>query len=101
MRLVPLYQRQYEKFWNFLSNAINAKISTLLIVTTVRINVRHLSLCLLISLTLTACGVKGPLYIPEQKYPQDTVPQNAPQRNTVPQDTLPENTAPQNTPSQK
>jgi len=27
---------------------------------------------------LTACGTKGPLYIPEQQYPQDT-PETAPQ----------------------
>jgi predicted small lipoprotein YifL len=26
---------------------------------------------------LSACGTKGPLYIPEQQYPQDT-PQEAP-----------------------
>ncbi|NOT68657.1 MAG: lipoprotein [Methylophilaceae bacterium] len=32
---------------------------------------RLLSLCLLICLTLAACGIKGPLYIPEQQYPQD------------------------------
>jgi predicted small lipoprotein YifL len=25
---------------------------------------------LLISLTLAACGTKGPLYLPEQRYPQ-------------------------------
>lgn len=25
---------------------------------------------ILICLTLTACGTKGPLYIPEQQYPQ-------------------------------
>ncbi len=34
------------------------------------------SLCLLLML-LSACGTKGPLYIPEQQYPQDT-PQEAP-----------------------
>lgn len=27
---------------------------------------------LLASLGLTGCGSKGPLYIPEQRYPQDT-----------------------------
>jgi predicted small lipoprotein YifL len=31
---------------------------------------RFLLLCLLLALTLTACGSKGPLYIPEQTYPQ-------------------------------
>jgi predicted small lipoprotein YifL len=25
----------------------------------------------LLAITLSACGVKGPLYIPEKKYPQD------------------------------
>ncbi|MBC7787367.1 MAG: lipoprotein [Methylophilaceae bacterium] len=29
-------------------------------------------LAVLISLGLTACGTKGPLYIPEQRYPQDS-----------------------------
>lgn len=29
------------------------------------------SLCVLIAMTLVSCGVKGPLYIPEKKYPQD------------------------------
>lgn len=33
--------------------------------------------------TLTACGTKGPLYIPEQRYPQNTqeTPDPAPQIN--------------------
>jgi hypothetical protein len=26
---------------------------------------------LLLALTITACGTKGPLYIPEQRYPQE------------------------------
>lgn len=26
---------------------------------------------LLLVLTMTACGTKGPLYIPEQRYPQE------------------------------
>jgi hypothetical protein len=26
---------------------------------------------LLLALTMTACGTKGPLYIPEQRYPQE------------------------------
>ena len=34
-------------------------------------------LCLLCAM-LSACGTKGPLYIPEQQYPQDT-PEAAPQ----------------------
>ena len=28
---------------------------------------------ILTSLFLSACGTKGPLYIPEQRYPQDVV----------------------------
>lgn len=35
----------------------------------------YLSLMLML---LSACGTKGPLYIPEQQYPQDT-PESAPQ----------------------
>lgn len=31
---------------------------------------RALLLCIILGLTLTACGSKGPLYIPEQEYPQ-------------------------------
>jgi predicted small lipoprotein YifL len=31
---------------------------------------RIVFLGILICLTLTACGTKGPLYIPEQQYPQ-------------------------------
>jgi predicted small lipoprotein YifL len=35
-------------------------------------------LCIYISafllFNLVGCGTKGPLYIPEQKYPQDTAP---------------------------
>jgi predicted small lipoprotein YifL len=30
---------------------------------------------------LVACGTKGPLYIPEQRYPQEQ-----PEQNTMPQD---------------
>lgn len=48
-----------------------------------------LGVCLLISIggALTACGTKGPLYIPEQRYPQKPVPQDegkmgAPEANT-------------------
>lgn len=32
---------------------------------------RLICLALLVCLTLAACGTKGPLYIPEQEYPQD------------------------------
>lgn len=32
---------------------------------------KFLSLSLLLALMLSACGVKGPLYIPEKKYPQN------------------------------
>jgi predicted small lipoprotein YifL len=32
-------------------------------------------LCLLVLMvSLSACGIKGPLYIPEQRYPQKSVP---------------------------
>ncbi len=33
----------------------------------------YLSACLL--LISVGCGTKGPLYIPEQKYPQETAPE--------------------------
>jgi predicted small lipoprotein YifL len=39
-----------------------------------RFLLKCLSLALLTT-TLSACGTKGPLYIPEQRYPQET-PQN-------------------------
>jgi predicted small lipoprotein YifL len=29
-------------------------------------------LSLLVCLTITACGTKGPLYLPEHKYPQES-----------------------------
>ena len=32
---------------------------------------KFLSLSLLLTTMLSACGVKGPLYIPEKKYPQN------------------------------
>ena len=41
--------------------------------------VAYLSLLLML---LSACGTKGPLYIPEQQYPQDT-PETAPQPATT------------------
>lgn len=31
-----------------------------------------ITIILLASINLTACGAKGPLYLPEQRYPQDT-----------------------------
>jgi predicted small lipoprotein YifL len=30
-----------------------------------------LGVSVLLAMTLSACGVKGPLYIPEKKYPQN------------------------------
>jgi len=33
---------------------------------------RHTTLCLVICFSLNACGIKGPLYIPEKQYPQNT-----------------------------
>lgn len=36
----------------------------------------NLLLILVTCLTLNACGTKGPLYIPEQRYPQDTPAKN-------------------------
>lgn len=38
---------------------------------------------ILLCVTLSACGTKGPLYIPEQQYPQDT-PEAAPQPAPAP-----------------
>ena len=39
---------------------------------------RVILLSILLCLTMTACGTKGPLYIPEKKYPQsqDSKPQD-------------------------
>lgn len=34
------------------------------------LTMRNVCLGILICLTITACGTKGPLYIPEQRYPQ-------------------------------
>ena len=39
-----------------------------------------LTLCLAY-LELTACGTKGPLYIPEQRYPQTSDAQTTPEKN--------------------
>lgn len=36
---------------------------------------RILLLSILTIMILVACGTKGPLYIPERQYPQDTTPQ--------------------------
>jgi predicted small lipoprotein YifL len=36
-------------------------------------------LCLAFTV-ISACGTKGPLYIPEQRYPQKDNPQKAPQK---------------------
>lgn len=33
---------------------------------------RGVLVAVLLSLILSACGIKGPLYIPEKKYPQNT-----------------------------
>ena len=33
---------------------------------------RNVLLGILICLTIAACGTKGPLYIPEQQYPQES-----------------------------
>lgn len=33
---------------------------------------RTISLGILLSFMLSACGIKGPLYIPEKRYPQQT-----------------------------
>lgn len=32
---------------------------------------RSILISVLLSFTLSACGIKGPLYIPEKKYPQN------------------------------
>lgn len=51
-------------------------------------DVRVLVVCALVGCsTLVGCGTKGPLYIPEQRYPQKQAPQNeapkaVPQTNT-------------------
>ncbi len=39
---------------------------------------RLLSICLLLCLSLSACGTKGPLYIPEREYPLEQEKQPAP-----------------------
>lgn len=37
----------------------------------------------LVYIGLTACGTKGPLYIPEQRYPQKDSTQTTPQQNNL------------------
>lgn len=37
-------------------------------------------LSILACLTIVACGTKGPLYIPEQQYPQDVEQKSTPQK---------------------
>jgi predicted small lipoprotein YifL len=37
-------------------------------------------LSILVCLMVTACGTKGPLYIPEQQYPQDVQPKDIEQK---------------------
>lgn len=34
--------------------------------------IKTVLITLAVSITLNACGTKGPLYIPEQRYPQET-----------------------------
>ncbi len=56
-------------------------------------------------ITLVACGTKGPLYIPEQRYPQKETPQEDAVQKSIPQDDdiqdNPEaNTGPSSSPSQ-
>ncbi|MDP2247719.1 MAG: lipoprotein [Nitrosomonadales bacterium] len=42
---------------------------------------RQISLSILVCLMVTACGTKGPLYIPEQQYPQDAQPKDVEQKS--------------------
>ncbi|MCX7627169.1 MAG: lipoprotein [Methylophilaceae bacterium] len=39
---------------------------------------RFVCIALMMCLMLTACGAKGPLYLPEQKYPQPQQDRNRP-----------------------
>lgn len=41
--------------------------------------VRAILTGIILCLTLSACGTKGPLYLPERQYPQD--PQNDPKKD--------------------
>jgi len=44
---------------------------------------RPFCLSILLCLLVTACGTKGPLYIPERQYPQDSQPRPAPQEEEL------------------
>lgn len=57
-----------------------------------------LYLSLILSLFITACGTKGPLYIPEKKYPQEQVkkPKHKPAQDTQQQPD--ENSSPEDNP---
>jgi predicted small lipoprotein YifL len=48
-------------------------------------------MCCIVYAALTGCGTKGPLYIPEQRYPQKDSGQEAPKTNSQ---TNPEATTP-------
>lgn len=58
-----------------------------------------LYLSLISSLFITACGTKGPLYIPEKKYPQEQVkkPKHTPAQDTQQQQPV-ENSSPEDNP---
>jgi predicted small lipoprotein YifL len=63
------------------------KLLQLIVFELMRIMLRLLNLsalfsaCLL-SIVLSACGTKGPLYIPEKKFPQAKSSDNQPQKQT-------------------
>lgn len=46
--------------------------------------VRAILTSIILCLTLTACGTKGPLYLPEKQYPQDqqSTPKSDPKHDT-------------------
>lgn len=57
----------------------------------IRFNMRftlYLLLCAICS-TLTACGTKGPLYIPEQRYPQGVEQPATPNKSDPNKETAP------------
>jgi predicted small lipoprotein YifL len=62
---------------------------------------RKLVLLMLMTIaTLSACGVKGPLYLPEQMYPQPkekpkTAPETAPAETAAPAESEPSKATPQ------
>ncbi len=43
----------------------------------------YIVLCCIVYTVLTGCGTKGPLYIPEQRYPQNEDAQKLPQPPTT------------------